>query len=266
MDVTHLWDMDEGKRARLYAVKGFLEHYKTETYPIISGYLAGLGDNIRVLDIGAGPGNLAYHYFMERPQSNAEFVLLEIGQTMLDVAQERLGFIGKSATCVARDFNDDNWHEGLGSFDAIVSTNALFNLKPERLEGFYALMSRLLKPNGVFLNQQSCGYESEAFKAASKTLPRVIYTEKYLTPAERAITEYGRRMDDKLRRELSEKLKDQNVSAPGGYFSLHIPASQHIAYLQKAGFVAETIWRKMEFVIFLALKGTLYSRPSDGNS
>jgi hypothetical protein len=54
--------------------------------------------------------------------------------------------------------------------------------------------------------------------------------------------------------QLRAEGKPVPVNAPG-YASIHIPASTHVRYLCEAGFQADVIWRKMEFVILAGIKG-----------
>jgi len=92
-EAPSVWDVDGGRAARSYANCPYL-HHTAEIYPLFGDLLAPLGDGIRVLDI----------------------------------ARERLDALGVEGQCFPRSFNRPGWHEGLGQFDAVVSTLALFHL------------------------------------------------------------------------------------------------------------------------------------------
>jgi SAM-dependent methyltransferase len=258
------FDLDGGKRARRYTALPY-GHYKEEIYPLFGEILDGMGDGIRVLDIGAGPGHLAYEFYKARPRSKVQFALMEFTGWFLAFAEERLGAMGFNPELFQRDFNSPDWNEGLGQFDAIVSNNAVFNLKPELMGEFYGKVHGLLKDNGILLNQQSLGYETAGFKEAIKNFPPALSPLKLMSAediqrAERLKAEGAREQAEEEKRIAAEgeRLKAQGYTIDHGcgYLSLHVPASEHIRCLNAAGFSADCIWRKMEFVVLAGIKGT----------
>ena len=256
-EVPSMWDVDGGAAAESYAALPY-GHYKSEVYPLFGAILDSMGDGIRVLDIGAGPGHLEVEFYRQRPQSRTRFVLLDVGKAMLAIAGRRLGDLGFGADCFARDFTRPGWHEGLGRFDAIVSNNALFHVSPDALGAFYGAAYGLLSENGLLLNQQSCAYEDAAFGAAIKALPPVLDPLAGLPDGERRL------LDERLARHrrlcaVAEDLRKAGGDVPAGpppYANLSLPASAHVAHMRAAGFLAGSIWRKMEFVVLLGIKGT----------
>jgi SAM-dependent methyltransferase len=232
-------------------------HYKEEIYPLYCEYLAALSDGIRVLDVGAGPGHLTYEFYKRHPDSKTQFVLMDSWSPLLNMALDRLKGLGAPPQLVHRNYNEPGWETGLGTFDAIVSNNSIFNLKEAFLPEFYKTCFGLLKPNGLLLNQQSCGYETPNFGAVAKSLPDALAPHRFMTPAE---VELGKRLvkeDVEDRRALDEFKSQVSPTARdgGGYASLHVPASRHVQCLLSAGFQADIIWRKMEFVVMAAVKG-----------
>ncbi len=125
-----MWDADGGEAARCYADKPY-GHYKEEVYPLFAGILAGLPGGIRVLDVGAGPGHMAFEFYRARPDSDVKFALLEIGRAMLDIAARRMKGLGFEIECFQRSYNSPGWEEGMGTFDAVVSNNSIFHVRPE---------------------------------------------------------------------------------------------------------------------------------------
>ncbi len=270
-EFVSMWDADGGEAARCYAEKP-RGHYKEEVYPIFCEILDSLGDGIRVLDVGAGPGHLAHEFFKKRPESTVRFALMDAGQAMLDIARRRTAELGFEIECFRRSYNLPGWEEGLGRFDAIVSNNSIFNVGPELLAEFYAKLYGLLKENGLLLNQQSFACEHADFGDAVKGFPGALSHRRLLTEDDRARAgELNPRAKELCaaaearQKEMIEKLRAEgrDVADPApGYASLHVPASRHIDYMREAGFVAGTIWRKMEFAVLVGFKGRPFGGPS----
>ncbi|MGD2174766.1 MAG: class I SAM-dependent methyltransferase [Candidatus Brocadiaceae bacterium] len=264
-----IWDVDGGSAARSYARSPYT-HYREEIYPLIGQILDGLGDGIRVLDVGAGPGHCAAEFYRRRPDSRTRFVLLDVGEAMLDIAREQLGALRVPCAFHVRDFNDPDWHAGLGQFDAIVSNNALFHLLPDRVGAYYREAYRLLRADGVLLNHQSFGHEDPAFGAAVEHFPQALAWWRGWSDEERLRAEEARRESD----ELLAAAEARREKAPGGaqkgeesegapaYASLHLPVTEHIQHMRRAGFSAGCIWRKMESAVLAGIKG----RPFTGTS
>ena len=267
-----MWDADGGEAARCYADLPF-GHYKEEIYPLYGEILDVLGDAIRVLDVGPGPGHFAYEFYKRRPGSRTRFALLETGQAMLDIARQRIESLGFVAEYFQRDFNKPGWDEGLGKYDAVVSNNAIFNAQPELLGDLYGRLFGLLNPNGLLLNQQSCAHEHPDFAKALKGFPPALSPLRLMAPqdAEKAARLRGEhiRLNDlavsKARdgaAALRAKGEQASVSGEVGYASLHLPASAHERLLAEAGFASGCIWRKMEFVVLVGIKGHPWSGQS----
>jgi SAM-dependent methyltransferase len=268
--VPSLWDVDGGAAAEGYADLPY-GHYKHEVYPLFNAILdaadasAG-GAGIRVLDIGAGPGHLAVEFYKQRPQSRTRFALLDVGQAMLDIARRRLAELGFEAQFLVRDFNLLGWHQGLGQFDVIVSNNALFHVSPDELGAFYQAAYGLLSRDGLLLNQQSFAYEQGDFAQAIRGLPCVLDPLAGLDDEERRLLDERVSRHKKLcadaealRRERLRQVRQTGGQVPQGpppYANLHLPASAHVAHMRAAGFVADCIWRKMEFAVLMGMKGT----------
>lgn len=266
-DIHSLWDFDGGEAARCYASKPCC-HYKEEVYPLFADLLAALPPGSRALDVGAGPGHMAVEFYRAHPGSDLTFGLAEVGRAMLDIAEERLAELGRAAETFQRDFNRPDWTEGLGAYNAVVSNNAIFHVKPERLGGFYAELHGLLKADGLVLNQQSCAYESEDFKGALEGFPDALSPLGMLSAEKVEQWEKARPRQKELSAAALEKMRAElesrgvtPTSSPsdGAYANLHLPASAHVAHMQAAGFAAGVIWRKMEFVVLAGIKGSPFA-------
>jgi len=270
--VSDTWPDPEGDRelAEQYAAKPY-GHYKEEIYPLFAELLDAAGDDSRVLDIGAGPGHMAVDFYRNRPGSKTRFVLIDASPALLEIARQRVTEIGFDVECYPRNFNIPGWHEELGTFDVIVSNNAIFNLKPEFLAGFYGALFEMLNENGLLLNQQSFGPETPGFGHVLDTFPDVL--SYYRSMSAEAAAQFRQARcdvrDDERRRTREERLaarKEQAVRTgcevvdSGGYHSSHVPASDHVAHLTTAGFRAGVIWRKLQFAVVTGVKGEPFGR------
>ena len=65
------------------------DHYRAEVYGLFVDLFRNVKSLARVLDVGAGPGHLAYEYFDRFPTSDCRFVLLDASREMLGAAQAR---------------------------------------------------------------------------------------------------------------------------------------------------------------------------------
>ena len=83
-DVPSIWDVDGGAAAESYAGMPY-GHYKSEVYPLFGAILDAFGDDVRVLDIGAGPGHLAVEFYKQRRRSRTRFALLDVGKAISSI-------------------------------------------------------------------------------------------------------------------------------------------------------------------------------------
>jgi cyclopropane fatty-acyl-phospholipid synthase-like methyltransferase len=177
---TLLSDIDVGGWAKHYATRPY-SHYKQEIYSLFIDVLSCLKPEAHVLDIGAGPGHLTYEFYKRFPSSNVQFALLDSSAELLRIAETRSREQGKSINTFVRSFNMDGWNERLAQVSAIVSTNSIFNVRPERLDGFYRSCFELIEHDGLMLNQQSFAWEdtknpygNDPFAQFMKRLPKSI--------------------------------------------------------------------------------------------
>ena len=261
-----MWDADGGQAARCYAQKPY-GHYKEEVYPLFGEILDAMGDGIRVLDIGAGPGHCAVEFYKRRPRSTVRFALMDVGRAMLDIATKRLADMGvTTAECFQRSFNVPGWDEGLGRLDAVISNNALFHVKPGLLAGFYRTVYGLLLDDGLLLSQQAFAHEHGDFADALEGFPGVLSPRRSMTEQEARRWEQlkakaaelnaaaeRKRTEEAARRRAEGREVTEDA---GAYANLCLPASAHVARMRDAGFRAGCIWRKMESAVLVGIKGS----------
>ena len=255
-----LSDMDFGDCAKQYAAEPY-GHFKQEIYPLFVAIIARFGSGGRVLDIGAGPGHLAGEFYKAHTNSPLQFVLLDSSREMLRIASDRLA--GRPVQTFARSFNMDGWEEDLGTVHGIVSNNALFHVRPERLDRFYATCHALLARDGILLNQQAFGYSDGESPYGNAPFPeRMRDILASVLPDGPPMTEEDRTRLEEKRKGVSEKqakaiaeartIGVEVATGQTGYQFLSV--ERHLQSMRKAGFASGCIWRKREFAVVCGTK------------
>lgn len=104
----------------------------------------------RVLELGSGPGFLAEHLL--RSLGQVEYVLLDFSAPMHELAKARLGKLETRATYVERSFKEENWAKGLGSFECVVTHQAVHELRHKRYAvALHEQVRKVLTPGGTYL-------------------------------------------------------------------------------------------------------------------
>ena len=100
-------------------------------------------------ELGCGPGYLAEAILDEVPF--AAYTLLDFSAPILAMARRRAGSFPYTDFVLA-DFIEQTWTEGLGTFDAIVTMQAVHELRHKRrAPALYAQARELLVPGGVLI-------------------------------------------------------------------------------------------------------------------
>jgi ubiquinone/menaquinone biosynthesis C-methylase UbiE len=107
---------------------------------------------IRILDVGAGYGALTQFLLNRFP--NATALCLDGSEEMANLGRRRMAKRKDRIDYVIADFSKPGWSRAIdGSFDAVVSTIAIHNVRvPGIIEAIYEELFQLLKPGGCFLN------------------------------------------------------------------------------------------------------------------
>jgi tRNA (cmo5U34)-methyltransferase len=110
------------------------------------------GGSFRVLDVGGGYGALTAEVLKER--SDAQVVLHDYSEAMIEKAKERLARFGDRVTYVTADMSDPSWANNLGGpFDAVVSALAIHNLDDvTKIQRVYQDIFALLRPGGCLFS------------------------------------------------------------------------------------------------------------------
>ncbi|MDP6355712.1 MAG: class I SAM-dependent methyltransferase [Planctomycetota bacterium] len=110
---------------------------------------------VQFLDLGCGDGILSATVLEEFP--DARGVLLDFSQAMLDAAHERFEEWGRELTFLKSDFSDPGWTADAGEhapFDAVVSGFSIHHQPDEIKRQIYEQVLSLLRPGGIFLNNE----------------------------------------------------------------------------------------------------------------
>lgn len=106
----------------------------------------------RFLDLGAGDGALSRLMLASFP--DAEAVLVDFSEPMLERVSVELADYSGRWRAVSADLNVSAWREALptGRYQAIVSGLSIHHLPPERKRTLFAELLALLEPGGMFVN------------------------------------------------------------------------------------------------------------------
>jgi SAM-dependent methyltransferase len=105
---------------------------------------------LRILELGSGPGELAREILLRCDV--ASYTALDWSQAMHDIATEHLGDLAFRVTFVVRDFREPTWPANLGTFDAVVTQQAVHETRHRRHAlPLFQRARTLLVPGGLML-------------------------------------------------------------------------------------------------------------------
>ncbi|MHC5039657.1 MAG: class I SAM-dependent methyltransferase [Planctomycetota bacterium] len=255
--------LDVGSYARHYAESPY-GHFKAEVYPLFIEILGCLSGPLRILDLGGGPAHLAFEFFKRFPKDPTRFVVLDASAELLRMAETRFRKGKDRIRTVHRSFNQSGWDAGLGKFDAIVSNNALFHVRPEKLDRFFQTCHGRLKKNGLFLNQQSFAftegtspYGNDPFSRFLRKWPQTVLPKRPRMTKKQLEKDAARqRAAVEAHKQAIREATAQGIVILQGQTGYHfLTVEKHLASMQNAGFLCGCIWRKREFGVILGLKG-----------
>ena len=104
----------------------------------------------RILELGSGPGELAREILLHCDV--ASYTALDWSQAMHDIAAEHLGDLAHRVSFVVHDFREPTWPANLGTFDAIVTQQAVHETRHRRhILPLFQRARTLLVPGGLLL-------------------------------------------------------------------------------------------------------------------
>jgi cyclopropane fatty-acyl-phospholipid synthase-like methyltransferase len=124
---------------------------RAEIFRAIGRELEALGEHdLVVLELGSGPGFLADYLLKALPA--VRLTLLDFSAPMHKLARTRLGARVARVTQVERSFKEPGWSQGLGLFDAVITNQAVHELRHKRYAPqLHAAVKDVLKPGAPYL-------------------------------------------------------------------------------------------------------------------
>ncbi len=194
---------------------------------------------LQVLDIGAGFGALTQEILTHYPRSKVTCV--DGSGEMMKLAQERLAKYGERVSLRLGDLAYRSWCEQLsGAYDAAVSGLAIHHITDERKRALYAEVFGLLKPGGIFLNDDSI-LTTPPWQARFESL-----RGRYIQERERALRGITRSIEEIIAERKAHSGRHQNYKAP---------LRDQLSWLSEAGFASvDCFWKYLDQAIFGGVK------------
>lgn len=105
-----------------------------------------VGTPRRIIDLGSGTGLLAMYYYRHFPE--AEYILCDIADEMLNVARKRFAQAG-NVSCRVMDYTREL---PAGMFDLVISALSIHHLPDEQKSELFGRIKQQLVPGGWFVN------------------------------------------------------------------------------------------------------------------
>jgi SAM-dependent methyltransferase len=123
-----------------------------------------------ILELGSGPGFLAQKIIESMPA--VQYTMLDFSPAMHELARERLGSLPPTVRQVEVDFKRAGWTTGLGSFDAVITMQAVHEVRHKKhVAGLHRAVRSLLKVNGrYFICDHYIGQDGMANEALHMTV------------------------------------------------------------------------------------------------
>ena len=195
------------------------------------------------VDLGAGFGAVTERILMRFPRATVTCV--DGSVEMMDLARQRLAAHSTRVNFWLADMADPSWRKDLaGRRDAVVSALAIHHLSDDRKRGLDREVFDLLKPDGIFLNNDICATPS-AMKARFEEV-----NLKVIQDQERAKRGAARSIEE-IRLEMREQLR-----LAGDQHHSHIaPLRDQLDWLVAAGFKSvDCSWKFLDIAIFGGVK------------
>lgn len=197
---------------------------------------------LTVLDLGAGFGALTEEILTRYPNSTVSCV--DGSAEMMKLARERLAKYGERVRLHFADLATSSWQDGVRApFHAVVSAIAIHHLTDERKRALYREVFALLRPGGLFLNNDAVTTPpllKERFEAIQYR--EIQEQEKIKRGVERSVAEIQAEMNAGFR--------------TAGQRSPIAPLRAQLDWLEEAGFESvDCFWKYLGLAIFGGVRG-----------
>lgn len=125
--------------------------WRIEFFECFARQLVALQDRqARVLELGSGPGFLSRYLLSGMP--DLAYTALDVSAAMHALAADRLGHAAAQVRFIERNFRDGGWANDLGQFDAVITMQAVHELRHKRhAVALHEAVHQLLAPGGLYL-------------------------------------------------------------------------------------------------------------------
>lgn len=115
----------------------------------IAEHISLLGNGLRVLELGSGPGLLA-EVILARCENVERYTLLDFSEPMLAMSRQRVSKY-PAASVLCADFRSDDWvKDSIGSYDCVVSMQAVHEVRHKRhVPSLYAKIHDVTRPGAT---------------------------------------------------------------------------------------------------------------------
>ena len=111
---------------------------------------ASAGRTFRMLELGSGPGFLAQAILAKAP--HLTYVGIDNSPAMHQLARERNADRSNQIHLIERNFKDNDWPDGLGIFDLVVTNQAVHELRHKRhAPSLHRRVADVLNLGGIYL-------------------------------------------------------------------------------------------------------------------
>ena len=112
--------------------------------------------SLDVLDLGAGTGLFSSHVLGKYPQAN--FVLVDLAEKMLEVARQRFGDGSRQFQYVLGDYRK---LEGQAEYDLVISSLSIHHLEDAEKQALFGRIHAILRKGGIFINVDQIRAETQ---------------------------------------------------------------------------------------------------------
>ena len=185
---------------------------------------------LRVLDLGAGTGSFANHIHQVFP--NAEFVLMDVADQMLEAARERFRGSKNRFKIQVADYRN---LEGVEEYDLVVSSLSIHHLTDPEKRSLFKAIYTILREKGAFINV-------DQIRGETSTL-RSLYWNRWL----KHVHSSGA-TEDQIKASIERRTT----------YDKDALLTDQIEWLKLAGFSSvDLVYKNFFLGVFLGLKGNL---------
>jgi len=198
------------------------------------------------LDLGSGPGSLAFNILNRFPE--ARVVAVDFDPVLLKIGREASKTFGARISWVDADIGAARWTKKLpqNRFDAVVSSTALHWLDKARLGRLYGGLAKAMRRGAIFLNADVLP-PGEDKKTLGDITERIRYKRYGTLRIEFAPWERWWKRVEREQKSLGTAFRKRRTRFAHTQASEAIlPLEDHVQLLRTAGFSeVDTLWQDL---------------------